>query len=297
MSSWPQRRPISILFLLLLLQLTLLSIQVRTSQGDRLIRVVGITVISPFSITINAVGGLIGDLSKSYFFLRSADNENRRLREENASLQLEVLRLRGVASALPRLEGIRQMLQQSEFDGVVVSVVGRGTPFYAGRLLIGQGSLQGVKLNQPILAEQAALGRVVTLSPLVSEAELLTNSGAAAGALLEKSRFQGVIMGDGTSMLRLEFIPNSEPVEVGDRILTSGTDGIYPKDVPLGKVVSISPGDMTYQDIVVEPFFDVHRLEEVVLLKRIPRETPQVEEALEDGREREAVAQREKSQQ
>jgi rod shape-determining protein MreC len=96
--------------------------------------------------------------------------------------------------------------------------------------------------------------------------ELITNDGAAAGAMLENSRLQGVIQGDGSDILRWNFIPNYESVEVGAIVYTSGTERMYPKGYPIGKVIQSTKGLSVYRDIRVKPFVDYLRLEEIMVV-------------------------------
>ena len=79
------------------------------------------------------------------------------------------------------------------------------------------------------------MGRVWTTTPFTSEVELITNDGAAAGAMLEDSRLQGVIQGDGSDILRWNFIPNYESVEVETLFTPRGRIGCTPRATPLGK--------------------------------------------------------------
>ncbi len=96
---------------------------------------------------------------------------------------------------------------------------------------------------------------------------MITNDSAAAGAMLEDSRLQGVIQGDGSLTMTWNFIPNYESVEVGDIVYTSGTDRLYPKGFPIGRVVKSRKGVTVYRDIQVEPFVDYLRLEEIMVVR------------------------------
>ena len=95
---------------------------------------------------------------------------------------------------------------------------------------------------------------------------MITNAGAAAGAMLEDSRLQGVVQGNGSTTLRLDFIPNYEQVEVGDIVYTSGTDRIYPKGLPIGRVITSGRGPAIHRDIELAPFVDYLRLEEIMVV-------------------------------
>jgi rod shape-determining protein MreC len=96
--------------------------------------------------------------------------------------------------------------------------------------------------------------------------QLITNVDASVGAMLEHSRTPGVIRGTGENILELGYISNNEPVAVGEMILSSGLDGIYPKGLVIGKVVECKKGKDVFRSVEVEPIMDLIHLEEVLVL-------------------------------
>ena len=110
------------------------------------------------------------------------------------------------------------------------------------------------------------LGRVVVVSPNGSQVQLITNSDASVGVMVDRTRSPGVLSGNGSFLLDLRYMSNNEPVETGDLIVTSGLDGIYPKGIPIGKVVESYKGKSAFREIRVEPLAQLVRVEEVVIL-------------------------------
>jgi rod shape-determining protein MreC len=106
---------------------------------------------------------------------------------------------------------------------------------------------------------------VFAVDPFNAEVELLTDSSAAAGAVTAESRLYGVVQGDGTGNLYLMYIPVTEIVERDELVLTSGSDRIYPKGLPIGRVVSTQKGQV-YQRLLLLPASDFARLDEVSIL-------------------------------
>ena len=90
-----------------------------------------------------------------------------------------------------------------------------------------------------MLAPAGVVGRDHSPAPAGSEVQLLVDRNAAVGALVERSRSQGVRSSLGTSLLKLDFVSTSADVKAGDSIVTSGIDGIYPKGFLIGKVVKV----------------------------------------------------------
>ena len=148
---------------------------------------------------------------------------------------------------------------------MVAGVVWNGFPSSPGRILINAGKRHGVMEDAAVLTPEGVVGRVRTSSALGAEVELLTRAGAAAGALRRDSRLQGVIQGNGSTLLELTFIPHYESVSVGDTVFTSGMDQIYPKGLPIGRIVLAEEGSGVDRRILVRPFVDYNRIEEVIV--------------------------------
>jgi rod shape-determining protein MreC len=101
--------------------------------------------------------------------------------------------------------------------------------------------------------------------------QLLIDRNAAAGALIARSRAQGVVVGTGEELLRMEYVQGLADVKVGDLIETSGIDGIFPKGFLIGKVENVERGSGVYKNIRVRPAVDFSRIEEVLVVKTPPR--------------------------
>ena len=261
------KKPLVSLAVLLLSNLLLLSVQARNAEGRLLLRSGSLLLFTPIASTVHfMVDGVTGAV-KQYALLYSAQKENLLLREENARLGVELAQLRGIDSLISRREVGPMLQEQFLFDTFLVPVIWKSPPFYAHRLIINAGSLQGIRKDDAVITPQGIVGRVWATTPFTSEVELITNDSAAAGAMLEDSRLQGVTQGDGSVTLKWNFIPNYESVEVGDIVYTSGTDRLYPKGFPIGRVIRSRKGGTVYRDIQVEPFVDYLRLEEIMVVR------------------------------
>lgn len=259
-----QRRPFISLCILLVVNLLLLSVQVRNEEGRMLLRSWSLLVFTPIATTVHFLAENVTDALDQYAVLYRAQEENRKLRAENAGLKVKLSQLRGLSTFLSHRDDFSRLEDQFFFDTLPAAVIWKSPPFYAHRLVVNAGSRQRVTKDDAVITPEGIAGRVWATTPFTSEVELLTNAGAAAGAMLEDSRLQGVIQGDGSMLLTWDFIPNYEKVEVGDIVYTSGTDRIYPKGLPVGQVVKSEKGPTVYREIQVKPFVDYLRLEAVL---------------------------------
>src|SRR5262249_17143593 len=110
------------------------------------------------------------------------------------------------------------------------------------------------------------VGRVVVPSARAAKVQLLIDRNAAAGALIERSRAQGVVVGAGEDRLRMDFVSESADIVAGDVVVTSGIDGIYPKGFVIGRVETVEKNGPAYRRIIVKPAVNFSAVEEVLVV-------------------------------
>ncbi|UCF37943.1 MAG: rod shape-determining protein MreC [Acidobacteriota bacterium] len=263
-----QRRPLVGLLLLVILNLFLLSVQVRTQDGQLLLRATGLLAITPVVAIIHAVSSGVSGTVRNIADFRTIRESHRTLTTENRRLKLEIARLRALELAVGREKRNSRLLEYYSFETLPAAILMRRIPSLADHLVINAGTRDGIDLDSAVITPEGIVGRVLVASAISSEVELLVDVNAAAGAVLDGSRIMGVVQGDGTGLLRLNFISSTENVEPGELVVSSGTDRIYPKGLPIGTVVS-AIRDGVYQEIHVKPTVDYSRLDEVeVVLKK-----------------------------
>ena len=145
-------------------------------------------------------------------------------------------------------------------------MVARTPSFLSNVIYIDRGSKDGVPVDAAALSGDGIVGRTVLLSRHQSQVQLITNPDASVGVMLERTRVPGVLRGSGDFLLDLNYVGNSEQVESGDVVLSSGLDGIFPKGLAIGKVVSSCKGKGVFRSIKVQPFVDFMRIEEISIL-------------------------------
>jgi rod shape-determining protein MreC len=117
-----------------------------------------------------------------------------------------------------------------------------------------------------VIAPSGVVGRVVVPSARAAKVQLLIDRNAAAGALIERSRAQGVVVGEGDAHLRLDYVSEVADIVVGDVVVTSGIDGIYPKGFVIGSVETVEKNGPAYKRITVRPAVDFSAIEEVLVV-------------------------------
>ena len=137
---------------------------------------------------------------------------------------------------------------------------------WASTLTIDKGTRQGLRPDMAVIAPAGVVGRIVVPSAQAAKVQLLIDRNAAAGAIIERSRAQGVVVGEGDQRLRMEYVSEVADVVVGDVVVTSGIDGIFPKGFIIGRVDAVEKSGGTYKRITVKPAVDFSSLEDVLVV-------------------------------
>jgi rod shape-determining protein MreC len=125
-----------------------------------------------------------------------------------------------------------------------------------------------------VLAPAGVVGRIIQPSARASKVQLLIDRSAAAGAIIERTRAQGVVVGTGADELRMDYVAGSADVKAGDVVVTSGIDGIYPKGFVIGQIQSVRRGAGEFSAIVIRPAVDFTSLEAVLIVLTPPPAAP-----------------------
>ena len=139
-----------------------------------------------------------------------------------------------------------------------------------------------VEVNQPVIAAAGLVGRVVVVGGPYAKVQLITDLSASVGAMIQRTRRQGLARGGGSGALDLEFVSLQADVRVGDVVVTAGIDGVYPRGIPLGTVTEVERGPELFHEIRMVPAVDFGRLDQAYILDRVPV-PEEIKEALPDA--------------
>ena len=263
------RRRTGVLLLAVIIgHVVLISVQVNTPSGVRLLESVTFGLFSEVQRAVaRSVGGVQG-LWHGYVGLVSVQEENGALREDVAQLQLRLQQERAMAQRARGLEELLELKRNVAFSTVSARVIaGDATPYFR-TVTIDRGTGDGVRRDAAVVSPAGVVGRVIKdPGSRASKEQLWSDRSAAAGVLIERTRVQGVAMGVvDEGLLRMEYVSKLEDVQVGDLVVTSGADGVYPKGVPVGQVAEVGGGPGLYQTIHVRPNVEFGDLEDVLVL-------------------------------
>jgi rod shape-determining protein MreC len=268
------RQRTAVLFIAVVLgHIILISAQVNSSAGVPLLEVVTFGAFAEVQRGAASITGNIRDAWSGYGNLRGVREENEALKRQLGELQVQFQQERARAERARQLERLLGFQAEQKLDTVAAGVIGASASHDFRGITIDRGTTAGVTANMAVIAPTGLVGRVVTPTQHASKVQLMIDRQAAAGALVERSRAQGIVIGENKDTLRMEFVPATADVEVGDTVVTSGVDGIYPKGFVIGKIEQIDKGNAIYKVIRVRPSVDFTTLEEVLVVKTPPAPT------------------------
>jgi len=269
------RRPTLILIVVLSLLFVLMSVSNQTryvGETRTMFERTVMTIFSPVPKFVNWVGGTLQDVHYGYLDMRRAVNENLELRRKVASLTTENLKLRQSGSDMRRLRSLLAYSEQFDFQTSMAQTIMLDTAGRFKSIVIDRGSADGVEVNDIIANANGLIGRVVLTTKDLAKVQLVTDNNCSVGSLVERTRRQGVVRGNGGSIVQMFDIPSLADVQPGDRVLTAGIDGIFPKGIPIGTVVRSEPGQSLFKTVTVRPSVDFGTIEEVIVIhtRKIP---------------------------
>lgn len=276
-----------VLMAILFVQVVALATQVKrpegstaaaASGGTRLIRLWTINTMSPFERAFVSTSRFFRQNFHNYIDLHDVRKQNRELQDELAQLKLEQVRLRVDADQAKRLQTLLGFTQHYIGQVMPAQVIGTSGAEQVHTIQIDRGSRNGgVKVDMPVITPDGIVGKIKDVQTFTSTVLLISDRESGAGVILQSSRLQGILRGSPQGDLRVGDIMSDEKIDVGEEIVTSGGDRVYPKGLPVGTVTQVSPDrdNDPFLSIKVKPAADLGRLEEVLVVTKITGDGPQ----------------------
>jgi rod shape-determining protein MreC len=212
----------------------LISAQVNTRRGVPMLQVITFGLFAEVQRMSSAMVSSVRGGWTNYVSLRDVNAENEGLKRQLAEAQVQLQEQRALAERSRGLLATLGLRDRSNLKTLAAEVIGAGATTDFKTVTIDKGTNDGVRADLAVMAPAGVVGRVVVSSARAAKVQLLVDRNAAAGVLIERSRSQGVAIGAG-DVLRMEYVSEVADVVVGDTVVTSGIDGIYPKGTWSGR--------------------------------------------------------------
>ncbi len=269
------RRPTLLFIVVLSLLFILMSLSSRTryvGETRTMFERTVMTIFSPVPKAVNWVGRSASDMYHGYLDMRRAVAENLELHRKVIQLTTENLQLRQSETDLNRLRSLLGYSEELSMPTTMAQAIMLDTSGRFKSIILDRGSSSGIEVNDAVVNASGLIGRVVLTTHDMAKVQLVTDANSSVGVLIERTRRQGVLRGDGSSGAQLFDVPSLADVQPGDVVLTAGIDGVYPKGIPVGVITRAEKGQDLFKNIDVKPYVDPGSIEEVIVLhtRKIP---------------------------
>ncbi len=270
-----QTRKLIIPILIFLLALSLISANLHSRENMSFFESLVVGITSPVQKVVRGIIEGMGNVWRGYFSLVGAQKENEALKRELHELKLKVNRLREADLANQRLRALLNFKKSIATPLLPAELVAFDPSGWFQTILIDKGSNDGVAQDMAVVSAEGLMGRVIGVSSRHAKVLLIVDANSAVDALIQRSRVRGVLVGLGRDLCLLKYVQRNEDVQVGDRVISSGMGGVFPKGLLLGTVQEVVRGSSgLFQRVEVEPAANFSRLEEVMVVIQPPPEEP-----------------------
>ncbi len=265
---WKRHRAASVVLAVVLAQVLLISVQLTGRTGTTLLDATVLGAFGEAQRLVAGATGLVRGIWNGYIGLRGVERTNRDLEAEVAALRLQLQQQHALVQQARRLERLLDLRRSVDLDTLGARVIGADASPWFRTLTIDRGSQDQIHADLAVIAPAGIVGRIVgEPGPRAAQVHLLIDRNAAAGALIERTRAVGIVAGqDDPAAFSMDYVSNQEDVAVGDRVIASGTDGIFPHGFAIGTVAAVERGPDLYKNIVVTPAVDFTRIEQVLIV-------------------------------
>lgn len=263
----------------------LMAFDARADGNQRVIRVWAQTVAdfvqSPVTTLTSSVSGYFGSIAD----LRTAQSENDALKQRIQQLEVEIKAKEDLAAENERLNRLLNLKEKNQYKVLTARIIGRDPSIWFDSSIVDRGSLDGVKLNMPVVTDGGLLGRVTAVGPLTSQIDLITRDKSGVGAVVGEiagSNALGVVVGSSKrELVEMRYVPGSVEVQPGQIVYTTGQDGIYPAGLKVGEIIQIESGSATTPHrILIRPSAGIDSMQEVGILLYEPHAKEEFEKQI-----------------
>lgn len=229
-----------------------------------------LTVFAPFQRAASWVGGKYREITSDVWDVFTVHEQNKMLRNEVRELREQNRKAAEYEAENNRLRAMLDYRNSAgQFDLAVCSVIGREAATWTSVITVNRGSSDGIRKNMPVVTQHGLVGHITEVGPISSRVKLVTDPRAAVAVLDQRSRIAGIVQGDIADIYRVRMvnIPRNADVAVGDKIITSGFGGIYPKGLVVGTISEVkndAGGLLKYA--VLDSAVDLQQLEDVAII-------------------------------
>ena len=224
-------------------------------------------IVGPIQKTATHLYRSIGEIWQNYFNLVLASRENKTLKQQLADTKAQLNRLKELELSNQRLRALLAFKSEIHHAMVAVEVIGKDPNPWFKSVVIDKGTADGLYPGMPVVMPQGIVGQIIEAASHNAKVILITDHNSSVDGLVQRTRTKGIIKGGPGGLTIFQYVLRKEAIQEGDAIISSGRDGVYPKGLPIGRVVAIDQDAAgMFQSVAVLPFVDFEKLEEVLVI-------------------------------
>lgn len=268
-----RRQDIILLALLLFISITLFGFNLKRRQPVSLAENAALTLLSPFQEAVEWMVTSVYGVWDRYIYLVDLKDENARLRSMSDKLAFENLLLVERLKSYQRLDSLLAFPSLDETPFEAAQVIGRDPTDRAKILILNKGTKHGIAANMPVVTHRGVVGRIVSAGWSSSKTLLITDIRSAVDGIAQETRDSLVAVGSNSPTLEVKYLSFNSKAKNGDIVISSGLGGIFPKGLLVGVLENVTPvSGSLFLSAQLRPAEDFNRLEEALILKRLPLE-------------------------
>ncbi len=232
---------------------------------------IAISLVAPFQQVVVRSIRFSRDLWRHYFYLVSVSKENENLKNALRIAEKKNRDKAEIALSNARLRSLLNFQKSINSEVIACEVIANDPSSLFKTVIIDKGESNRLKRGLPVVVSEGVVGQIIDVSHHYSKVLLVIDSNSAVDALIQRTRARGLIKGGISGRCRLEYVLRKHDIDIGDTVISSGLDGVFPKGLCLGSVSNIiKEKSGIFQDVTVSPFVDFEKLEEVLVLLNLP---------------------------
>ncbi|MFC1815989.1 rod shape-determining protein MreC [Thermodesulfobacteriota bacterium] len=231
-----------------------------------------ISFVAPFQDAVTRSARFFKNIWSHYFFLVSVTSENENLKISLSQAIEKNNQLNEIERSNIRLRNLLNFRKSLSDRFLAAEIIGKDPSLWFKAVIVDKGKADGLKKGLPVVVSEGIVGQITDVSYHQSKVLLIIDQNSAVDALVQRTRARGIIEGKSTDQCFLKYVLRKHDIQVGDPVVSSGLDGVFPKGLRIGHVSGvIKRNSGIFQEVMVTPYVDFEKLEEVLVILESPK--------------------------
>jgi rod shape-determining protein MreC len=227
------------------------------------------SVVGPALKGISAPFRFTHGIFDEYIDLIHVKKKNGELQKRLESLQLQTQKLSELEKENERLRRLLHFMDERPGTLIAARVIGEDVTNWFKSIVIDKGRGNGIGEKMPVVTPEGVVGQAIEVNQWHTKVMILIDTNSAIDVYVTGKQARGILAGTGRTTLKMKYVLKNDDIEAGDRLITSGKDGVYPRGLPVGVVINVNKNVVgLFAEVEVMPFNNFRKLDEVLVVRR-----------------------------